>query len=70
MRWPGCFIAPLPTKKLGSNPYELVLIRIKYLNHFLRLLCLSPELYNGEECQIFFKHEGDYITTKNKLIYQ
>jgi len=70
LRWPGCFIPPIPTKKFGNNPYELVLIRMRFLNNFLRCLCKNLELYNGTECQIFFKHDGDYATTNGKLVEQ
>jgi hypothetical protein len=70
LRWPGCFIPPIPTKKFGNNPYELVLIRMRYLNNFLKGLCRTPEIYYGQECQIFFKHDGDYVNTNGKLIEQ
>jgi sorting nexin-1/2 len=68
LRWPGCFIPSVPTKKFGNNPYELVLIRMKVLNNFLKYLSKVPEIYYSTECGTFFRHDEEYAVTNGKLI--
>lgn len=42
LRWPGCFIPPMPTKSIGNKDLELIHIRSRFINNFLKKLGSLP----------------------------
>jgi len=55
-RWPGCYIPPLPEKKMTGNMNPVFIEdRRKSLETFLSQLTETPYLYYGEELQTFLK---------------
>jgi len=55
-RWPGCYIPPIPDKKISGNLNpEFIEDRRKFLEVFLYKIADVPYLYYGDEFQTFIK---------------
>jgi len=55
-RWPGCYIPPIPPKKLsGRFDSDFIENRRKLLKHFLKQVCAIKYLYQSDEVKIFLK---------------
>jgi len=55
-RWPGCYIPPLPEKKMvGNLDKKFIEDREKFLHYFSNKMCEIPYLYYSEEFQIFLR---------------
>jgi hypothetical protein len=54
-RWPGCFVPPLPPKKmLGVTP-EFIQERCTHLNTFCQEVAKRSHLFNSDEFQAFLR---------------
>ncbi|EGR32824.1 PX domain protein [Ichthyophthirius multifiliis] len=64
-RWPGCFIPPLPSKKvLGNTETNFMLERKKYLHNFCNRVQTHGFLYYSIEFQIFLRQKDSDINKK------
>jgi len=54
-RWPGCYIPPIPPKKMNNLEKQFVYERKRQLELFLQRMAEIPYLHYSEEYQIFIK---------------
>ncbi|CAD8132566.1 unnamed protein product [Paramecium pentaurelia] len=60
IRWPGCYVPPLPIKKpVGNMDQKFIDERMHYLNLFMNKLTTINHLWYSEETKLFIKGGGD-----------
>ncbi|CAD8139100.1 unnamed protein product [Paramecium pentaurelia] len=60
IRWPGCYIPPLPIKKpVGNMDQKFIDERMHYLNLFMMKMATIHHLWYSDECKLFIKGNGD-----------
>ncbi|CAD8143236.1 unnamed protein product [Paramecium octaurelia] len=60
IRWPGCYVPPLPIKKsVGNMDQQFIDERMHYLNLFMAKISTINHLWYSEETKIFIKANGD-----------
>jgi sorting nexin-1/2 len=60
VRWPGCFVPPLPPKKvIGNTSNSFVEERCLGLNSFLKNLAQLKHLWYCNEFQTFLRGNGE-----------
>lgn len=64
-RWPGCFIPPLPPKKLlNKGETSFVEERRKYLEIFMQKVAKLKHLWYSVEFQMFIRNPGEIEKVK------
>jgi sorting nexin-1/2 len=59
-RWPGCFIPPLPIKKvIGNSDVSFVEERRRGLEIFMNSMSRLKHLWYSKEFQTFLRGSGD-----------
>ncbi|CAD8135813.1 unnamed protein product [Paramecium octaurelia] len=60
IRWPGCYIPPLPIKKpVGNMDQKFIDERMHYLNLFMMKMATIHHLWYSDETKLFIKGGGD-----------
>ncbi|CAK60314.1 unnamed protein product (macronuclear) [Paramecium tetraurelia] len=60
IRWPGCYVPPLPIKKpVGNMDQKFIDERMHYLNLFMGKISTINHLWYSEETKVFIKAGGD-----------
>ncbi|CAD8054840.1 unnamed protein product [Paramecium sonneborni] len=60
IRWPGCYIPPLPIKKpVGNMDQKFIDERMHYLNLFMIKMATINHLWYSDECKLFIRGNGD-----------
>ncbi|CAD8077097.1 unnamed protein product [Paramecium sonneborni] len=60
IRWPGCYIPPLPIKKsVGNMDQKFIDERMHYLNLFMNKMTTIDHLWYSDECKLFTRGNGD-----------
>lgn len=59
-RWPGCYVPPIPEKKVvGNNESNFVENRKNGLDVFVKEMATLAHLWYSEEFEIFIRKQGD-----------
>ena len=67
-RWPGVFIPNIPHKKtVGNKDKEIVGMRIKMINRFLKKLSKIDYLFNSDEMELFLQNSSNVPKTLDSI---
>ena len=67
-RWPGCYIPPIPSKKMfGNLDLKFVEERRRFLQYFCNKLTEQKQMYYSDEGRVFFKSKSQDV---EKLLLQ
>ncbi|CAD8077497.1 unnamed protein product [Paramecium sonneborni] len=73
IKWPGCYIPPLPPRKaIGNMDQKFIDDRMRSLQDWMRIMAQSKYFWYSEEFQLFIKTNGDIekaLTQVPKLTY-